>query len=74
MPSLGYENPVLTSEETYYLSLAEPRRLLLYKILGFHGSEYEECRVLGYENSVPASQETYNISAIETSRLMICMI
>jgi hypothetical protein len=25
---------------------------------GFHGGDYEECRLLGYENPVRTSQET----------------
>jgi hypothetical protein len=43
---LGYENPVHTSQETYYVSATELSRLLLYKIWGFHGSVYEECSLL----------------------------
>jgi hypothetical protein len=27
----------------------EPSRLKLWKILGFHGGDYEECRLLGYK-------------------------
>jgi hypothetical protein len=30
-------------------SATEPSQLMLCKIWGFHGSDYEECRLLGYE-------------------------
>jgi hypothetical protein len=32
---------------------------MLCKIWGFHGDDYEECRLLGYKNPVRTSQETY---------------
>jgi hypothetical protein len=44
---LEYRNPGLTSQETHYVSAAEPSRLMLCKILGFHDGDYEECRLLG---------------------------
>jgi hypothetical protein len=44
------------------------------KILSFHGSDYEECRLLGYENPVRTSQETHYVSATESTRLMLCKI
>jgi hypothetical protein len=44
------------------------------KIAGFHGGDYEECRLLGYKNPVPTSQETHYVSATEPSRLMLCKI
>jgi hypothetical protein len=31
----------------HYVSTTDPSRLMLCKILGFHGGEYEECRLLG---------------------------
>jgi hypothetical protein len=43
---LEYKNPVLTSQETHYVSAAELSRLMLCKIWGFHGSDYEEFRLL----------------------------
>jgi hypothetical protein len=43
-------------------------------IWGFHGSDYEECRLLGYKNPVRTSQETRYVSATEPSRLMLCKI
>jgi hypothetical protein len=46
---------------------------LIWKIWGFHGCDYEECRLLGYINPVRASQETY-VSATEPSRLTLCKI
>jgi hypothetical protein len=32
---LGYKNPVRASQETHDFSAAQPRRLMLYNILGF---------------------------------------
>jgi hypothetical protein len=43
---------------------------MLCKILGFHGGDYEECRLLGYKNPVLTSQETHYVSAIQPSHLM----
>jgi hypothetical protein len=40
----------------------------------FHGSDYEECRLLGYKNRVRTSQETHYISTTESSQLMLCNI
>jgi hypothetical protein len=45
----GYEYPGHTSEETRYFSATEPSRLILWKIWGFHGGDYVECRPLGYD-------------------------
>jgi hypothetical protein len=42
-------NPVRTSEETNYFSTTESSRLMLYKIFGFHGGDYEEYCLLGYK-------------------------
>jgi hypothetical protein len=47
---------------------------MLCKIWGFHGSDYEECRLLGYKNSVHTSQETHYVSTTESSQLMLCKI
>jgi hypothetical protein len=44
---LGYKNPVRTSQETHYFSTTESSQLMLCKIWGFQGSDYEECRLLG---------------------------
>jgi hypothetical protein len=41
-------------------------------ISGFHGGDYEECRLLGYKNPIRTSQETYYISTTEPNRLMLC--
>jgi hypothetical protein len=43
-------------------------------IYGFHGSDYEEWRLLGYKNPVRTSQETLYVSPTESSRLMLCKI
>jgi hypothetical protein len=40
------KNQVLTSQETHHFSATELGRLMLCKIRGFHGSDYEECRLL----------------------------
>jgi hypothetical protein len=52
----------------------ELERVQTCKILGFHGGDYEECRLLGYKNPVRASHETHYVSATESSRLMLCKI
>jgi hypothetical protein len=70
----GYKNPVRTSQETHYVSAAESSRLMLCKIGGFHGGDYEECRLLGYKNPVRTSQEIPYVSAIELNQLMLCKI
>jgi hypothetical protein len=41
---------------------------------GFHGCDYEECRLLGYKSPVRTSQEAHYVSATEPSRLMLCKI
>jgi hypothetical protein len=43
---LRYKNPVRTSQETHYVSITEPSRLMPGKIFGFHSSDYEESRLL----------------------------
>jgi hypothetical protein len=48
--------------------------LKLCKVWGYHGSDYEECRLLGYENPVRTSQETHYFSTRESSYLMLCKI
>jgi hypothetical protein len=47
---------------------------MLRKIYGFHGEDYEECRLLGYKNPVRTSQETHYVSATEPIRLMLYKI
>jgi hypothetical protein len=47
---------------------------MLCTIEGFHGGDYEECRLLGYKNSVRTSQEIHYVSTIKPSRLMLCKI
>jgi hypothetical protein len=44
---LGYKNLVRTSKKTHYVSATEPSHLMLCKIEGFHGGDFEECRLLG---------------------------
>jgi hypothetical protein len=44
------------------------------KIWGFHGDDYEECRLLGYENPVRTSQEIHYVSTTEPSQLILCKI
>jgi hypothetical protein len=50
------------------------RNPTICKISGFHGGEYEECRLLGYKNPVHTSHETYYFCATEPSRLMQCKL
>jgi hypothetical protein len=42
-----HKNPVRILQETHYISATQPRRLMLCKIWGFHGGDYEECRRQG---------------------------
>jgi hypothetical protein len=44
------------------------------KISGFHGGDYEECRLLAYKNPVHTSQETHYVSATEPSVLILSKI
>jgi hypothetical protein len=55
----------------YYVSTTESSKLMLCKFWGFHGGDYEECRLLGYKKSVRTAQETYYVSVSEPSRLML---
>jgi hypothetical protein len=41
------KNTVHTSQETHYVSATESSQLMLCKISGFYGGDYEECRLLG---------------------------
>jgi hypothetical protein len=58
----------------HYVYATEPSRLMLCKVLGFHGGDYEECRLLGYKIPVRTPQETHYVSATEPSRLMLCKV
>jgi hypothetical protein len=53
-------------------TLQSSAQLMLYKIWGFHGGDYEECRLLGYKTPVRISQEKHYVSATESNRLMLC--
>jgi hypothetical protein len=68
---LGYKTPVSISQEAHYVSATEPSQLMLSKISGFHGSDYDDCRLLGYKKPVRISQETHNVSATDPRRLML---
>jgi hypothetical protein len=74
MSSSGIKNPVRTSQQTHYVSVIDLSRLMLCKIWGFHGNDYEECRLLGCKNPVRTSEETHYVSPTEPSRLMLCKI
>jgi hypothetical protein len=63
---------VPTSQETRYISATEQSRVMVCKICGFYGGDYEECHLLGYKISVLTSDETRYVSAREPSRLMLC--
>jgi hypothetical protein len=68
------KNRVRTSQEAHYLSATQSSQLMLCKIWGFHGDDYEEFRLLRYKNPVRTTQETHYVPAIEISRLMLCKI
>jgi hypothetical protein len=55
-----------------HVSATESSRLMLCKILGFHGSDYEERRLLGYKTQFVLHRR--HVSATESSRLMLCKI
>jgi hypothetical protein len=52
----------------------EPNRLMLCKIWGFYGGDYEECLLLGYKNPIFTPKETQYVSTTEYSWLMLCKI
>jgi hypothetical protein len=43
---------VRTSHETHYVFATVSSRLMLRKILGFHGGDYEQCRLLGIKSQL----------------------
>jgi hypothetical protein len=45
---LGIKNPVNTSQDTHYVAAIDPSQLILCKIFGVLGGNYEECRLMGY--------------------------
>jgi hypothetical protein len=45
-----------------------------WRMWGFHGGDYEECRLLGYKNPVRTSQETHYVCTTQSSQLMLCKI
>jgi hypothetical protein len=57
----------------HYVSATESSQLMLRKIGGFHGGDYEECRLLGYK-TVRTLQETHYTTSTEHSQLMVCKI
>jgi hypothetical protein len=68
------KTPVHTSQEKHYVSATDLTQLMLCKIGGLYGCDYEECRLLRCENTVRTSQETHYLSATELTQLMLCMI
>jgi hypothetical protein len=52
----------------WYIGLCET--IKLFKILGFHSCDYDEC-VLGYKNPVRTSKQTHYVSATDPSQLMV---
>jgi hypothetical protein len=58
----------------HYVSASALSPLMLCKIWGLHGGDYEECRLLGYNTPVHTSQETHYVSTTEPSQLMLCKI
>jgi hypothetical protein len=67
---------IVASNELFSISstFCKKCNFLVCKIWGFHGGDYEECRLLGYKTPVRTSQETHYVSATKTSRLMLCKI
>jgi hypothetical protein len=56
-----------------YIPATDPSRIILCKICGFHGGDYEECRLLEYKTQFVPHRKHY-VSATEPSRLMLCKI
>jgi hypothetical protein len=50
------------------------QRLMLCKICGFQGDDYEECRLLGYKKSQFVSHRKHCVSTTKPSLLMLCEI
>jgi hypothetical protein len=73
MSSSGIWNPSSYLTGNITSPLQNPR-LMLCKIWGCHGGDYEEFRLRGYKNPVRTSQKTHYVSATESSRLMLCKI
>jgi hypothetical protein len=46
---------------------------ILFKIWGFHGGDYEECRLLRYQTQF-VTQQTHYVCATEPGQLMLCKI
>jgi hypothetical protein len=66
-------NTVRISQETHYVSATKHSRLILCKIWGFQGGDYEECRLLGYKHSSYLTGNTLRF-ATQHSRLILCKI
>jgi hypothetical protein len=70
-----FSKSVRTSHETHSFSVLRLKEnVFSYKIWGFHGREYEECRLLVYKNPFRTLQETHYVSATELNQLMLCKI
>jgi hypothetical protein len=64
---LGYKNAVRTSQQTHYVSATEPSLLILCTIRGFHGGDYEECRILGCDAEWLLKEPTFRRSVLPPS-------
>jgi hypothetical protein len=62
-----FKNPVLTSQETHYVSATEPSRLMLFgETVAVYSENHTE-----HTDTVRTSQETHYVSATEPNRLML---
>jgi hypothetical protein len=50
---LGYKNSVRTAQETHYVSATKLSVLVLGKIIGFHGGDYEEYKNIVFWDATP---------------------
>jgi hypothetical protein len=64
-------NPVRTSQETHYVSAIRPTLLMICKILGIHGGDYEECRLLGCDTVWLLLRTVYRSSPILVTLMML---
>jgi hypothetical protein len=63
-----------TLQERYYVSTTKPSQLMLCKIWGYRGGNYEECRLLGCKKPISYITGNTLCRLTEPCWLMICKI
>jgi hypothetical protein len=59
--------PVRTSQEKPYVSDTEPSRLMLCKSIGFHGGDYEKCRLMGCDAFVALVRSDASVERVASN-------